>query len=294
VGDLLLISLPSRRILRTYPAVGDARPEGQTARRGGTADGLHWFADGDTENPNTAIDDILAVDDHIVLQEGQPVAGSAMTMAAVFFTRMLPDGTWYCRGDDPADNDWAVRSGVLLAKTGDALSSTEDWGTVISGFTGNLAGDWLVTGQTDNPDLNHDYVMVLNGTRVVAREGDAIDLDRNGAFDDDVYLNTFNPDDLFLTDDRIVWFLATLRGSSGVSRGDAFLWLSLRPGDTDCNGAVDFDDINPFVTALVGQAAYETRYPNCRRLNGDIDGDGDVNSDDINPFVECLVNQGCP
>jgi len=66
------------------------------------------------------------------------------------------------------------------------------------------------------------------------------------------------------------------------------------PGDMNCDGGVDFDDINPFVRALVGQAVYEGRHPECRWLNGDIDGDGDVNFDDIRPFVRCLVNAGCP
>jgi sugar lactone lactonase YvrE len=66
------------------------------------------------------------------------------------------------------------------------------------------------------------------------------------------------------------------------------------PGDLNCDDFVDFDDINPFVTALVNQAGYEARYPGCRWLNGDIDGNGAVDFDDINPFVKCLVLGGCP
>ncbi len=65
-------------------------------------------------------------------------------------------------------------------------------------------------------------------------------------------------------------------------------------GDLNCDGRVTFDDINPFVTALIGQAAYEGEYPNCNWLNGDIDCDGRVTFDDIGPFVECLVAAGCP
>jgi hypothetical protein len=56
--------------------------------------------------------------------------------------------------------------------------------------------------------------------------------------------------------------------------------------------AVNFDDVNPFVAALVSQARYEARYPGCRWLNGDIDGGGDVNFDDINPFVALLASFG--
>ncbi len=65
-------------------------------------------------------------------------------------------------------------------------------------------------------------------------------------------------------------------------------------GDTNCDGVVNFDDINPFVTALVSQQSYETQYPNCRWLNADVDGNSTVNFDDINPFVACLVAGGCP
>lgn len=57
------------------------------------------------------------------------------------------------------------------------------------------------------------------------------------------------------------------------------------PGDLNCDGVVDFDDINPFVIALGGEAAYNAAFPDCEWLNGDIDGNGAVDFDDINPFV---------
>ena len=56
-------------------------------------------------------------------------------------------------------------------------------------------------------------------------------------------------------------------------------------GDMDCDGDVDFDDINPFVLALSGETAYKAEYPDCVWLNADCDEDGDVDFDDINPFV---------
>jgi hypothetical protein len=59
-------------------------------------------------------------------------------------------------------------------------------------------------------------------------------------------------------------------------------------GDMDCDGDVDFDDINPFVLALTDPLTYQAQYPNCNYLNGDCDGDGDVDFDDINAFVALL------
>ncbi len=59
-------------------------------------------------------------------------------------------------------------------------------------------------------------------------------------------------------------------------------------GDLDCDGAVGFSDINPFVLALSNPAAYAAAYPDCDLQNGDIDGDGVVGFGDINPFVALL------
>ena len=56
-------------------------------------------------------------------------------------------------------------------------------------------------------------------------------------------------------------------------------------GDLNCDGVIDFGDINPFVLALSDPAGYAATYPNCNVANGDINGDGHVDFGDINPFV---------
>ncbi len=66
------------------------------------------------------------------------------------------------------------------------------------------------------------------------------------------------------------------------------LALKAFPADLDCNGIVDFDDINPFILALADPAAYSAQYPRCHLLNGDCDGNGYVDFDDINPFIVLL------
>ena len=212
---------------------------------GGTPDGLHWFAEGDTENASTTIDGIFVVDDVVVFQEGSPVVAGGPVMADVFFTRMLPNGSWYSRGDDPADNDWAVRDGVLLAKTGDAITPGENWGAAFSAFHGNSAGRWVLAGSTDNPNVNADNVLVLDGTTVLLREGDPVALENDGVFDDDAFIASFQPNDLFLTDDNVVWAFVTLRNGAGTSIGDAFLRIPLSPPDGPfCAG----DGVDPDVT----------------------------------------------
>ncbi|MEW6250543.1 MAG: hypothetical protein AB1716_07835 [Planctomycetota bacterium] len=63
----------------------------------------------------------------------------------------------------------------------------------------------------------------------------------------------------------------------------------IRAGDLNCDGAVNFDDINPFVLILSDPQGWQQQYPSCPLLNGDCNGDGQVNFDDINPFVALLA-----
>ncbi len=66
------------------------------------------------------------------------------------------------------------------------------------------------------------------------------------------------------------------------------------PGDANCDGRVDFDDINPFVSLLAG--SYSQEFPDCDGpLSCDFDHNGTVDFDDINPFVAILAGGGaCP
>ena len=64
-----------------------------------------------------------------------------------------------------------------------------------------------------------------------------------------------------------------------------------RRGDMNCDGLVNFADINPFVLALTGRAAYETSFPSCHWMSADCNHDGVVDFADINPFVALLTGQ---
>jgi hypothetical protein len=67
--------------------------------------------------------------------------------------------------------------------------------------------------------------------------------------------------------------------------------------DSNCDGSVDFDDIDCFVGALIGRSSWDS----CGHGQAcgyacvnDVNGDGNVDFNDIDAFVECLVNGGCP
>jgi acetyl esterase/lipase len=94
---------------------------------------------------------------------------------------------------------------------------------------------------------------------------------------------------------------ATLRLVQGAGHGlpateDAYvrdfflthLTAPALPADLNCDGVVNFDDINPFVLAISDPAAYAAAYPDCNFMNGDCNSDGLVDFDDINPFVVLL------
>lgn len=270
-------------------------------------DGAHWSALGDDEGPTTS-DRIHVVDNVVVMREGLPVAPGGPIYADTFHVDMTANGTWFARGDDPSDNDWCVGSGVLIAKTGDPIhtGATENWSATIAGFFGNNHGDYVIQGKSTNADPAIDDVIVLNGSRVVVREGDPVDLNNNGLADDDVFigrgnntLSAFNPDDMYLTDGRMLWFIASLRNAAGQdlgsvpnfgTGGNALIRVQLGLiGDMNCDGAVNNFDIDPFVQALIDPAGYAIAFPNCDPSNGDINQDNAFNNFDIDPFVALIL-----
>ena len=60
-------------------------------------------------------------------------------------------------------------------------------------------------------------------------------------------------------------------------------------GDLNCDGAVNIDDIEPFVLALVNPGAYADAYGSGMILNADCNEDGNIDSLDIDPFVAILT-----
>ncbi len=73
-------------------------------------------------------------------------------------------------------------------------------------------------------------------------------------------------------------------------------------GDSNCDGTVNFNDIDYFVAALVGEPSWISLYqaqhggaaPPCPFSVNDVNEDSQVDFDDIGTFVDCLVASGCP
>ncbi len=64
-------------------------------------------------------------------------------------------------------------------------------------------------------------------------------------------------------------------------------------GDVNCDGRIDFGDINPFVLYLSNFAGWQAVFPDCAPEIGDVNGDGTYGAGsfgDINPFVARLTS----
>ncbi len=61
------------------------------------------------------------------------------------------------------------------------------------------------------------------------------------------------------------------------------------PGDTNCDGAIDAFDIQPFILALTDPQGYAVMFPECDIDSADANADGRIDAFDIEPFVNLLV-----
>jgi len=269
-------------------------------------DGQHWIVLGRRAGQATA-DDLMAYNNTAVIESGQPIGSSSVIAGDVFAANVLADGTWLARGDDNVDNDWFARNGQVLAKTGDPITTgaTELWGNSFLAFASNTAGDWLLLGNTDNPVTSFDSVIVLNGETVLLREGDPIDLDGNGQFDDNVFIGRSNTtlaafitDTLHLTEDGTVYVIVNLVDADGVEYNssptfgtpNALITFSINQGtacttctgDYNQDGGIEGGDIEAFFTD------WEVSAP-C----ADVNQDGGVDGTDVEFFFVAWEQSGC-
>ncbi len=67
-------------------------------------------------------------------------------------------------------------------------------------------------------------------------------------------------------------------------------------GDANCDGSIDFFDIDPLLDALFDPAGYAAAYCSGQFCAADTDCSGSVDFFDIDPFLNCLFGgcQPCP
>jgi uncharacterized repeat protein (TIGR01451 family) len=163
-----------------------------------TADGQSWMLESTLTN-GTGItgtqDEVLVLKSGssaptVVLQEGYPAAGTGLTQTVGSYTHseIDNDGQWISLGSfnlaPPAirAEDFVLRNGNVVALTGQPIitGSTETWSDAVFASTFFMAtargNDYVVGGLTSNADSTSDSVLVHNGTTVLLREGQPINV----------------------------------------------------------------------------------------------------------------------
>jgi hypothetical protein len=159
-----------------------------------SVDGSHYVLEANLSNVGTSSKSAI-VDGELAIEANQIIPGMFSPVVEVWTVNMDQSGNWFAKGVNLNNQDWLIRNGVKIAAEGEPvpgslgvwtqLSATAD--DVFSVMTGNAAGDWLIAG-ADNSGGGGSLsaLMMLNGA-VIVRQGDPVDLDGNGLFDDDTY-----------------------------------------------------------------------------------------------------------
>lgn len=199
-----------------------------------TAPNGTWLVVGDLTGATTT-DNVVAVMNDVKVQEGVVLPGSGFpnTVSTIAPPHLDPANHWIVRGSNVGGQDWVYRDGVVVAATDQPIhtGATELWDDTDFAAcfflqVGNGRGDYVVGGVTNAPSTTNG-VLVLNGERVIVREGDAVDLNGNGLPDDDLFFNTFGNDDGQLTRTGFFRFTATLRNGAGTAIAQGLFELDL-------------------------------------------------------------------
>ncbi len=283
-------------------AGGQANPmeffDFQTYYHDATGDSVMYA--GDTNGDPNA-DYVVVVNGVVRLQEGQLISFSPPfgpiatgTLNGIREMHMESNGDWFVRGGNSGGQDWVIRNGAVIARTGDPIhaGATETWSDLRDTATfflhiGNNRGDVVVGGRTSNP-VNTDGVLVLNNQTVLARLSDGVDVDGNGVADDDAFIALFRTDRAVLNDDGWVFVVALLRRGNGSDLGESLLRIRAFVPPAGCDGDMNWDgqvngaDLSILLGAFGGPASGPP--------GGDVNGDGVVNGADLSVL---LANFGC-
>ena len=207
-----------------------------------SGDGTVQLAQGDLYGATTS-DDVVTLNGTVIVQEGVVLAGSSYAEpvdASGIVEAWLDRGSnFYVRGNnDVTETDWVYRNGVVVADSAGASEvvpgSGEFWSDAafsacFFAFDGNVNGAYILGGVTSAATTNDGVLVYDDGTGnrvVVCREGDPVDLDGNGLFDDDRFINIFGNDDAKLLDDGSVVFVASLKNAVGTAQSNGLFRMT--------------------------------------------------------------------
>ncbi len=254
---------------------------------------------------------ISAVNNSVVLQTGRALPGGRpgyfpyVDWGEEELAISRYNGHYTFRNPISTASDAVIIDDAVVAVTGDPIvfGSSEIFGdnefgphsTFVMNNV-NSHGDYVLVGHVNIAPTNRPQVCVWNRRVILFREDDPVDLNGDGLGNDGFYLGYIDDDyNGYITDHGRMYFVAQLRDTPGGPKvGEAFLWLPVpNPGDPNCDGVIDFFDVDPFLLALFDPGGYAAAHPDCFLENADLDRSGRVDFFDIDPFVACLFG-ACP
>jgi hypothetical protein len=214
---------------------------------------------------------------------------------------MESNGDWFVRGSNADGQFWLVRNGVVIAASGQSITpgSSEQWvsganaSNAFRDVKGDNRGNYVISGRSNNADATHDDVLVLNGTRVIARESDPVDLNGNGLADDDMFLGVIVADRSAFNNDGYYYFGPRVKTGAGATNSSS-TFLRVQAIALHCaadyNGDGDTgtdSDIAAFFACLSGDCCLTC-------ASADFNNDGDLGTDsDIESFFRVLAGGSC-
>jgi hypothetical protein len=227
--------------------------------------------------PPSASNDTCAINNTAVAEEGAAFPANGLTVGFVSSCWQDPSGAptpaWYLRGEfgtttlNTANTDFVIRNGAIVAKRGDPIvpASAITWDrasttSTSNGFlmnAGNAAGHYFIAGNTLEGAVRSS-AGVIDGTSIVIRKGDPVDVNGNGLADDDAFVQGFNSEvgagKAFLTDSGQLWLDINIQNGANVSIGRAIVRMQVAitpPCAPDFNhsGGLEVQDIFDFLNA---------------------------------------------
>jgi len=205
-------------------------------------------------------------------------------------------------------------AGTHLKDPSNGHTGTNVYGYNLSGdYTNNLTPKYLTTTALNCSNYTQVQLQFWRWLGVEVTDHAGIEISTNGTTWTPVWSNTTAVSEgawsyqtynlAAVADHQPTVYLRWVLGPTDVSVtypgwniDDIQIWALVPPsnpslGDMNCDGVVDFGDINPFVLALTNPIEYGVMYPSCDIMHGDINDDGNVDFGDINLFVQLLTGK---
>jgi hypothetical protein len=173
-----------------------------------SGDGAHTLVTGTIDVPTGTDPDVLVFDGNVQVQGGATAIASGTVATSGITSATARDSHWLATGTTTTGAlDWILKDGVLVGLEGNPFvpAGSENLVSNFGAGSVNSSGNWVATSFGNNPTNYDDALVHFNGTHVVLRENDPIDLDGNGSVDG--YVRTFRDSRLLLTDDNKLYIV---------------------------------------------------------------------------------------